>query len=247
MIVQIYEIQDPRQAERCIDLGVDHIGSVVVSQDQWRQPSVKEVIDLSKGTKAKNSLLPLFNDLDTVARCLDYYAPHFVHLCNRITDHHGRPVDLNEVLGFQYSLKDKFPQVEIMRTLPVPGPDMAKPFPAMETARCLESASDLFLIDTWREEEAVEGFIGITGSPADWELSRELVQESRIPVILAGGLSPENVFEALLTVRPYGADTCTHTNALGHDGTVIRFQKDFQRVERFVKEARRADAAITDR
>jgi phosphoribosylanthranilate isomerase len=36
MIVQIYEIQDPWQAERCIELGVDHIGSVLLSQNQWR-------------------------------------------------------------------------------------------------------------------------------------------------------------------------------------------------------------------
>jgi phosphoribosylanthranilate isomerase len=77
-------------------------------------------------------------------------------------------------------------RIGIIRTIPMPGPGMKKGFPALEIARALEPASDLFLIDTWREQEPVEGFIGITGSPADWDLSRELVSKSDIPVILAG-------------------------------------------------------------
>ena len=32
MIIQIYEIQTPSEAERCIELGVDHIGSVILSE-----------------------------------------------------------------------------------------------------------------------------------------------------------------------------------------------------------------------
>lgn len=246
MIVQIYEIQDPWQAEGCIRADVDHIGSVLISQEQWRLPSVREAMKASKGTKVKNSLLPLFTDLETLARCLDYYRPHYVHLCDRLTDHRGIPVALDKISTFQRTLKDKFPQIGIMRTIPIPGPGTATGFPSMEIARALESSTDLFLIDTWRKEETVEGFIGITGSPADRGRSRDLVQESGIPVILAGGLSPENVFEVLVKVRPYGADSCTHTNQVGQDGRVIRFQKDFQRVEEFVNEVRRAEKAIKD-
>jgi phosphoribosylanthranilate isomerase len=241
MIVQIYEIQDPWQAGRCIELGVDHIGSVLLSPEQWRQPILKEVIDLSKGTEVKNSLLPLFGDMETLARCLDYYSPHYVHLCGSLTDQGGRPVELQPIAELQHSLKEKFPQVGVMRTIPVSGPGMKKGFPALEIARALEPASDLFLIDTWREQEPIQGFIGITGSPADWGLSRELVREINTPVILAGGLSPENVFEALTAVRPYGADTCTHTNQVDQDGRAVRFQKDFERVEAFIKEVRRAE------
>ena len=50
MIAQIYEIQTPEEAERCIGLGVDHIGSVILSEDEWRQPLIREVIGLSEGT-----------------------------------------------------------------------------------------------------------------------------------------------------------------------------------------------------
>ena len=52
MIIQIYEIQTPQEAEICIELGVDRIGSVMLSQDRWRVPSLKEVIGLSEGTGA---------------------------------------------------------------------------------------------------------------------------------------------------------------------------------------------------
>jgi len=247
VIVQIYEIQDPWQAGRCIELGVDHIGSVLLSQDQWRQPGLKEVIGLSEGTEAKNSLLPLFGDMETLVRCLDYYSPHYLHLCGSLTDHQGVPVELEPIAEIQHLLKERFPHIGIIRTIPVPGPGRTKGFPTLEIARALEPGSDLFLIDTWREQAPVEGFIGITGSPADRDLSREFVRGSDIPVILAGGLSPENVFEALVTVRPFGADTCTHTNAVGRDGSTVRFQKDFKRVDAFIKEVRRADKAIRDK
>jgi phosphoribosylanthranilate isomerase len=247
MIVQVYEIQDPRHAEQCIALGVDHIGSVLLSQEQWRQPSLKDVFLLSGGTQVRHCLLPLFQDIDTLSRCLDYYRPHYLHLCNSLTDHLGRPVDLERIMEFQGVFKEKFPEIGIIRSIPIPGQGMARGFPTLKIAKTLEPASDLFLIDTWLERGPIEGFIGITGRPADWELSRELVCQSNIPVMLAGGLSPENVFEALLKVRPYGADTCTHTNRVDRDGNVIRFQKDYKRVEEFVKEARRADKAIKDK
>jgi phosphoribosylanthranilate isomerase len=247
MIVQTYEIQDPRQAEQCIALGVDHIGSVLLSQAQWRQPSLKDVFLLSAGTQVRNCLLPLFQDIDTLSRCLDYYRPCYLHFCNSLTDHLGRPVDLERIMEFQHFFKEKFPEIGIIRSIPIPGQGMAQGFPTLKIAKILEPASDLFLIDTWLERGPVEGFIGITGRPADWGLSRELVCQSHINVMLAGGLSPENVFEALLKVRPYGADTCTHTNKVDRDGNVVRFQKDYKKVEEFVKEARRADKAIKDK
>jgi phosphoribosylanthranilate isomerase len=246
MIVQIYEIQDPWQAEQCIALGVDHIGSVLLSKYGWRQPSLKDVILLSGGTEVKNSLIPLFDDMDTLERSLDYYRPYYIHFCDSLTDHLGRTVDLERIIRFQYNLKEKFPEICIIRSIPIPMAGMTQVFPALKIAQTLEPVSDLFLIDTWLKKEPVQGFIGITGRPADWDLSRELVRQSHIPVILGGGLSPENVFEALLKVCPYGADSCTHTSAVDRDGKPIRFRKDFRKVKEFVKEVRGAEKAIRD-
>ncbi len=244
MIVQIYEIQTPQEAEKCIELGVDNIGSVLLSQDDWRVPLLKEVVRLSDGTGTKNSVIPLFQDMDTLFRSLDYYGPHYVHFCHSLTDNEGRETDLEGFIKYQKSVKEKFPEIGIMRSIPIPEKGMSPGFPTLSIAHTLEPTSDIFLTDTWLGEEPVEGYIGITGKTADWDLAKELVLQSDIPVILAGGLSPENVYEAINIAFPAGADSCTKTNRTDEPGKQIRFKKDFSKVERFVKEVRRAEKAI---
>ena len=91
--------------------------------------------------------------------------------------------------------------------------------------------------------QPVDGFVGITGQTCHWETARELVACSETPVILAGGLGPDNVAEAVRRVRPAGVDSCTRTNRVDEDGRPLRFQKDMVRVRRFVEEARSAEAA----
>ena len=75
-------------------------------------------------------------------------------------------------------------------------------------------------------------------------MAKKLVLQSEIPVILAGGLSPENVYEAILEALPAGVDSCTQTNRIDDAGKPLRFKKDFQKVEMFVKEIRNAEAQI---
>ena len=121
--------------------------------------------------------------------------------------------------------------------------------PSLEWARRLEPATDEFLTDTLllgaggagQVDQPVGGFVGITGLTCDWDVARRLVQQSRIPVILAGGISPLNAGEALARVRPAGVDSCTLTNALDADGRPIRFQKDLQKVNALVAAVRRAE------
>jgi phosphoribosylanthranilate isomerase len=66
-------------------------------------------------------------------------------------------------------------------------------------------------------------------------MARRLVDESSIPVILAGGISPENAAEGIRRVKPAGVDSCTLTNAVGEDGRPIRFRKDLEKVRRLVR------------
>jgi len=241
MIVQIYEIQAPEEAERCIELGVDHLGSVLLSEEEWRQPPIREVVRLTEGSGARNSLIPLFGAQETLYRALDYYRPHFVHFCETLTDDQGRALDLDPFLERQAALKGRFPGVRIIRSIPVPheGHDLGD-FPTLTIAERLEPLTDLFLTDTWLGREPVEGYIGITGRTGDRNRLRGLVTHSRIPVILAGGLSPENVYEHLVDTRAAGADSCTRTNAVDERGRPIRFEKDFAKVRAFVQETRRA-------
>jgi phosphoribosylanthranilate isomerase len=57
------------------------------------------------------------------------------------------------------------------------------------------------LLDT-----AHKGVTGGTGITHDWSISAAIVQKVSVPVILAGGLNPENVQEAIKHVRPYAVD-----------------------------------------
>ena len=244
MIVQIYEIQSPYEAERCILLGVDRLGSVLLSEEEWKQPAIREVVRLSEGAKIQNSLIPLFQTRDTLYRAMDYYRPHFIHFCESLTGSAGQVLDLTSLIGLQREFKEKFPEIQIVRTLPVPEQEGKTDFPVLDLARSFEPVTDAFLIDTWLGKEPVKGFIGITGKLADREAARKLVLATSIPVILAGGLSPDNVREAVIHVIPAGADSCTQTNKTGPEGGPLRFQKDFEKVDRFVREVRDGESEL---
>jgi phosphoribosylanthranilate isomerase len=244
MIIQIYEIQTPQEAEKCIELGADQIGSVLLSQGDWRVEVLREVTRICERTEIKCSLIPLFQDRNTLYRVIDYYRPHFIHFCEGLTDGDGQEIGLDGFIEFQSHLKDKFPEIGIMRSIPVPEEGSSSGFPTIAIARALEPVSDIFLTDTWLGKEPVTGYIGITGTSCDWEIARELVIKSKIPVILAGGLSPENVYDAVLKVFPFGVDSCTQTNLVDEEGNPIRFRKDFKRVEKFIKEVRSAEEHI---
>jgi phosphoribosylanthranilate isomerase len=51
--------------------------------------------------------------------------------------------------------------------------------------------------------------LGGTGKVHNWDISRKIVQSVNVPVYLAGGLNPENVYSALNKVLPHGVDICS--------------------------------------
>ena len=103
-----------------------------------------------------------------------------------------------------------------------------------DMVRAMEPFVDAFITDTY---DTVNGASGATGKTHDWEISRELVAFSARPVILAGGLTPVNVRQAILAVRPAGVDT--HTGVEDVCG-----KKDGDKVNRFVEQADLAFALI---
>ena len=244
MIVQIYEIQTPWEAESCIELGVDHIGSVILSAEHWKNPQIRDLIKLTQNAGKKSSLIFLFWNKDIIFRALDYYCPDLIHFCESLTDEAAKPLRLEALIERQGLVKRQFPEIKIMRSIPI-APRGRKPQPpAIELAKRFEPLTDLFLTDTWLGKEPVEGYIGITGKTLDWNVASQLVEHSGLPVILAGGLGPDNVYEAVVKVRPAGADSCTGTNMTDDTGRPIRFKKDFNKVKQFVSEIRRAEKII---
>jgi phosphoribosylanthranilate isomerase len=66
--------------------------------------------------------------------------------------------------------------------------------------------------------------------PHNWEVSSKVVLNAGIPVILAGGLKPENVGDAVKCVRPYAVDTASGVETAG--------KKDEKKVMDFINNAR---------
>lgn len=251
IFVQIYEVLTPSEALMLIDLGVDRIGSVVVNPMEWRIPSIRETIEAVRGAGAKSSLIPLYSDGDAVFRTLDYYRPDLVHFCEQLPCGEEGLETCEKLFMLQGDVKNKFPEIKIMRSIPIAPPGMSAFVPTLKLARMFEPASDYFLTDTMLLgpsgaadiTQPVQGFVGITGKICDWETAANLVESVEIPVVLAGGMSPENVFDGILRVRPAGVDSCTGTNATDSQGRPIRFKKDPDKVRRFVEAARRAQRA----
>lgn len=82
-----------------------------------------------------------------------------------------------------------------------------------------------------------EGIPGGTGRVAPWQLIRGF--DPGVPLILAGGLTPDNVAEAIATVRPWGIDVASGVESA--PGI-----KDPDKVRRFLVTAHRAAAALAD-
>lgn len=245
-VVQIYEIQTPEEARAMIALGVEHIGSVVTTRQRRHDTILRETVFTVREMGAVSSLIPLYRDPATVIETLDDYRPHIVHFCDHLEP--GQEGRVTAALALQDAVRQRFPDIRIMRSIPIGRPGMADARSVLALAERLEPVSDLFLTDTVLGEPAgcgdaeqpVNGFVGITGLTCDWEVAARLVARSGIPVILAGGISPENVAAGVSQVGPFGVDSCTCTNAVDDAGRPIRFKKDPRRVEKLIEETRRA-------
>jgi phosphoribosylanthranilate isomerase len=103
------------------------------------------------------------------------------------------------------ALREALPYAAIVKSVHVTGE--ATLAAALAAAR----VADAILLDT-----RALGRIGGTGVTHDWSISARIAAESPKPVILAGGLTPENVAEAIARVRPSAVDVNSGTR--GADG-----------------------------
>jgi phosphoribosylanthranilate isomerase len=85
---------------------------------------------------------------------------------------------------------------------------------SIDEALAIAGAVDALLLDSGNPKLAVK-ILGGTGKKHDWQLSRKIVEQSKIPVFLAGGLNAGNVREAIETVQPYGLDLCSGVRTEG--------------------------------
>jgi phosphoribosylanthranilate isomerase len=94
------------------------------------------------------------------------------------------------------------------------------------------------LFDAFREGDLPGG----TGSAFDWSrLSRDVRSRIGVPVILSGGLDPDNVARAVRTVAPWGVDVSSGVEERDAQGKPRRGLKDATRIQAFVQGVRSAD------
>ena len=139
-----------------------------------------------------------------------------------------------EISGIDYVQLSGEESPEILEQIPIP---VIKVLPAGE----LDTVDAMLkLFESWSGAKHImldasdPNARGGTGKRANWELATELARH--IPLVLAGGLDPDNVGEAIAAVGPFGVDVSTGVET---DGV-----KDPEKIERFVANARLALARL---
>jgi phosphoribosylanthranilate isomerase len=191
MLVQIYEVQTPEAAFALARLGVDHIGVLVGDGAFPRELSTDRALTIFAALPpgAKRVALSLSANPAEIARVVELTRPDIIHI--------GAAVELFSVRDTQ-ALKTAFPDVRIMRAIPII--DEA----SIECATDYRRVADFPLLDS---HEPGDRQIGGLGRTHDWSISRRIVDDVGVPVILAGGLDADNVAAAIAAVRPAGVDS----------------------------------------
>ena len=109
-------------------------------------------------------------------------------------------VDSVEVSVYK-KLKEELSEISIVQVIHVSGEE------SISEAIKIEKYVDALLLDSGNQNLSVKE-LGGTGRTHNWEISRHIVEQIKIPVYLAGGLNAENVKEAVQFVKPYGIDLC---------------------------------------
>ena len=219
MIIQIYEVQTRNEASDLCALGVDHIGVLVGDGAFPREIPINYARTIFRGvvSPSKKVALSLSPDLSAIERIVRGIRPDILHLGSMLAD-----VGVAEIRD----LKRYFPGLSIMRSIPIGGQE------SIDAAEDFATVCDFLLLDTHQPKEQQ---IGATGRVHDWNVSYKIVKRVNIPVILAGGLGPENVRAAILAVNPAGVDSKTRTDCTG------KHTKDLEKVARFVQSAKTAN------
>ncbi len=221
MKVQIYTMQTLEEAIAVAELGVDHLG---ITPSNCGLPgeidfsTARAIVD-GIPKHVKSIALSVETELKPIVDMVAAVQPDILHLC--ALEGTVSPTDVQ-------TLRDHLPGLPIMQAVSVAGPQ------AIEMALAYQDVAEYIILDTQAPD--ING-IGASGEIHDWAISREIVRQVNVPVILAGGLAPNNVVEAARVVQPWGVDSLTHTNQVFAQGG---FKKDLVKIEAFVKNAQQA-------
>lgn len=199
--IQIAGISSKEEADLILRCGVNFLGFPL------RLPVNKEDISESDASEIIETLHPPnYGIVITYLNLSDEIIEFCDKMHSNIVQLHGN-VELSELK----KLKLSSPNLTIIKSL------IVGKYSIEELKNQIDIQSefvDAFITDSFNPET---GATGATGIAHDWEISKELVNYSDRPIILAGGLNPDNVFDAIKFVRPAGVDS--HTGVEEEDGS----------------------------
>ena len=220
MFTQIYSIQTVEEALACAEAGADRVG-VLVGVPGGKFPcaihedEAERIFEALKG-KAVRVLISVADNEEDILSQTERLKPDVLHLC----------ANFEGDADFREKLRARMPEVKLMEAVGIVDES------AIEDAKKKAAYADLLILDS--VSKTVPG-VGAAGVTHDWSIDRAIVEAVDIPVILAGGLGPENVAEAIEAVHPDGVDSLTKTSVV-KDGVILH--KDIDRVREFCRIAK---------
>jgi phosphoribosylanthranilate isomerase len=215
--VKICCIRDGDEARLAVEAGASALGLVS------RMPSGPGVIDeetiaaVAEATPpgVATFLLTSLCDAPRIADQVRRTRVSTVQLCDR-----PEP-------GTAPALRRALPTLKVVQVVHVTGEA------SVAEAQAAGDGVDAVLLDSGNPDGRVKE-LGGTGRRHDWTLSARIVAAARRPVFLAGGLTPDNVAEAVRSVRPWGLDVCSGVRTEG--------RLDAAKLDRFFAAVRAATA-----
>lgn len=119
-----------------------------------------------------------------------------IQICDRLTT------------GSYRQLRAALPGIRLIQVIHVGGAD------SFEEALTIAPQVDALLLDSGNPSLAIKE-LGGTGRVHDWRISRAIRETVDVPIFLAGGLSAENIHEAVSLVAPFAVDICSGVRTNG--------------------------------
>lgn len=200
--VKICGLTRCEDVETACEAGADFCGVVVEVPKSPRSVTREQAKILLDKMTVSSVVVTRSKSLDELIELANFLSPFALQL-------HGRePPDL--VAGLRNKIA-----CQIWKAIPLP-PTVE---PTALTALCrslleqsknfVKAGCNALVMDT----ATTQGFGG-TGVTGAWELAAELVKRLEVPCFLAGGLTPENVSEAVAIVKPFGVDVSSGVELL---------------------------------